>query len=151
MNLATMLIFIFLQLFTFPQMLVESCEEELYEDRAERHDFWSRLWLFFPPFLFPPKKRGKKKRRINIKNRDQKSCLTARSFMEAFCIFRLHTGLVFDEVNCTYNVLFIYIHHLYYVSNYRKFDENRLINEWARKILPKKTGITVSFDFVVFS
>ena len=28
---------------------------------------------FFSPFLFPPKKRGKKKRRMNSKNRDQES------------------------------------------------------------------------------
>ena len=47
-------------------------------DRAERNDLKSRLWLFFPPFLFPPKK-GKKKRRINSKNRDFKSSLSARS------------------------------------------------------------------------
>ena len=26
--------------------------------RTERHAFLSRLWLFFSPFLFPPKKRG---------------------------------------------------------------------------------------------
>ena len=39
-------------------------------DRAERHDLISRFWLSFSPFLFPPKKRGKKKRRINGKNRD---------------------------------------------------------------------------------
>ena len=30
-------------------------------DRAERHGFYPRLWLFFSPFLFPPKKRGNKK------------------------------------------------------------------------------------------
>ena len=30
-------------------------------DRAERHDLKSRLWLFFSPFLFPPKKGGKEK------------------------------------------------------------------------------------------
>ena len=35
--------------------------------------------LFFSPFLFPPKKEGKKKRRMNIKNRDQNSCLSTRS------------------------------------------------------------------------
>ena len=48
-------------------------------DQAERHYFCPRLWLFFFPFLFNPKKRGKKKRRMNSKNRDHKSCLSARS------------------------------------------------------------------------
>ena len=43
--------------------------------RAERHDLKSRLWLFFSPFFFPPKKRGKKKRRLNSKNCDFKLCL----------------------------------------------------------------------------
>ena len=38
-----------------------------------------RLLLYFSSFLFPPKERGKKKRRLNSKNRDQKSCLSARS------------------------------------------------------------------------
>ena len=27
----------------------------------ERHDLKSRLWLFFSPFLFPPKKEGRRK------------------------------------------------------------------------------------------
>ena len=31
------------------------------EDRAERYDLKSRLWLFFSPFLFPPKKQGERK------------------------------------------------------------------------------------------
>ena len=35
--------------------------------------------VIFLPFLFPPKKRGKKKRRMKSKNRDLKSCLSARS------------------------------------------------------------------------
>ena len=52
-----------------------------YFDRAEGYDFWPRLWSFFSPFLFPPRKRGKKKRRMNSKNRDQKSCLSARSII----------------------------------------------------------------------
>ena len=30
-------------------------------DRAERYDLKSRLWLFFSPFLFPPKKEGRRK------------------------------------------------------------------------------------------
>ena len=31
-------------------------------DWAERHDSWPRLWLFFSPFLFPPKKKeGRRK------------------------------------------------------------------------------------------
>ena len=39
-------------------------------DRAQMHDFWPRLWLFSSTFILPPKKRGKKKRRMNSKNRD---------------------------------------------------------------------------------
>ena len=49
------------------------------KNRAERNGLKSRLWLFFSPFFIPPKKRGKKKRRMNIKNRDFKSYLSARS------------------------------------------------------------------------
>ena len=52
---------------------------ELKIDKAEMYDFWPRLWLFYSPLLFSPKKRGKKKRRMNRKNGDQKSCLSARS------------------------------------------------------------------------
>ena len=52
-------------------------------DQTKRHDFWPRLWLFFSSFLFPPEKRGKKKRIMISKNRDQKSCLSARSFFFA--------------------------------------------------------------------
>ena len=36
-------------------------------DRAERYDLKSRLWIYFSPFLFPPKKRGKRKKRMNSK------------------------------------------------------------------------------------
>ena len=38
------------------------------------------IWIFFFPFLFPPKKRGMKKRRMKSKNHDKKSCLSAQSF-----------------------------------------------------------------------
>ena len=41
------------------------------------HDFG----YFFSPFFFSPKNIGKKKTRTNIKNRDQKSCLSARYAM----------------------------------------------------------------------
>ena len=51
-------------------------------DRAESHDLKSRLWLFFSPFLFPPKQRGKKKGRMNCKYREFKSCLSARSYKQ---------------------------------------------------------------------
>ena len=34
----------------------------LIQDDPERNDLRSRPWLFFSPSLFPPKKRGKKKR-----------------------------------------------------------------------------------------
>ena len=48
----------------------------MFYDRAERHPFWLRLWFFFSPFLFSPKKEGKENEQ---KNRDSKSCLSARS------------------------------------------------------------------------
>ena len=48
-------------------------------DQAEGHHFWQRLWLFCFPFLFPPKKRGKRKGEWSNKNNDQKSYLSARS------------------------------------------------------------------------
>ena len=52
----------------------------IFRDRAERHCFLPRLCLFFSPFLFPPIKRGRKKRRMNNQSRSQKQCLSARSF-----------------------------------------------------------------------
>ena len=42
----------------------------------------TQLWLFFFTFLFPSKKRGKKKRRMNSKIRDQKSCLYSWSYQK---------------------------------------------------------------------
>ena len=47
------------------RQVFQSFFNNLSVDRAKRHDFWPRLRLFFSPFHFPPKKRGKKKRRIN--------------------------------------------------------------------------------------
>ena len=64
--------------------------QPLYSDDPERHDLKSRLWLLFSPFLFPPKKRGKEKRRLNSKNRDFKSCLSgSTSTEEALCVLQL--------------------------------------------------------------
>ena len=59
--------------------LMIKCTKPYYQkkDRADRHDFWPRLWLFSSPFLFPPRKRGEKKRRMNRKH--QKSCLSSWS------------------------------------------------------------------------
>ena len=37
-------------------------------DDPERHELTTRLWLFFSPFLFPSKKREKKKRRMKSKS-----------------------------------------------------------------------------------
>ena len=58
---------------------LDLCNYAFMINRAERHDFSPPLWLLFSPFLFLTKKRGKKKRRFNSKNRDQKSYLYARS------------------------------------------------------------------------
>ena len=44
-----------------------------FTDQAERHGFWPRLWLFFSPFLFPPKKKRRKGEciaKIEIKSHD---------------------------------------------------------------------------------
>ena len=48
-------------------------------DGTERYDFWSRFLLLHSPFLFPPKKRGKRKGEWCSKNRDQKSYLPVSS------------------------------------------------------------------------
>ena len=50
-----------------------------FSDRAERYDFWPRLWLFCSSFLFSPKKKSEEKKENGSKNRDQQSCLSARS------------------------------------------------------------------------
>ena len=70
-------------------------------DRAERHDFRSILWIFFSHFLFPDKKRGKKKRRMNSQNRDQKTCLSARSFLRSddALTFGLNENLIINNQN----------------------------------------------------
>ena len=64
-----------------------------FPDRAERHDFWPRLWLFFPPFIFPPKKKREGKRRMKSKNRDQKA-------------FDGKKGMTFDHDFCYFIFLF---------------------------------------------
>ena len=50
--------------FAFPELhpkVGASVSDLLNFDRAGRHAFWGRLWLFFSPFLFPSKKIGTKK------------------------------------------------------------------------------------------
>ena len=49
-------------------------------DRAESYDLKSLLWLFFSTLNFPPKIKMVEEKKINSKNRDYKSCLSARSF-----------------------------------------------------------------------
>ena len=49
-------------------------------DETERYDFWTRFLLLHSPFLFPPKKRGKRKGEWCSKNRDQKSYLPVSSW-----------------------------------------------------------------------
>ena len=49
------------------------------KDGTERYDFWSRFSLLHSPFLFAPKKRGKRKGKWSSKNRDQKSYLSVPS------------------------------------------------------------------------
>ena len=73
---------------------------QIFGDRAERHDLKSRPWFFFSPFIFPPKQRGKKKKRMNTKNCDFKSCLFARSFSVKPCQFQaIQLGDELIEVN----------------------------------------------------
>ena len=90
-----------------------------YEDRAERHDFWPHFWFFFSPFSSLLTKRGKKKRRMNSKNLDQKACLSARSLW----IFGDFTILEFID-------FFFY--------------QDQFINEPVRKNLPNFQFLTPS-------
>ena len=78
-NNSTYKISIFVKIFKYICVrfsLFKPCHKK---DRVVKHDLKLRLWLFFPPFLVPPKNRRKKKRRMNSKNRGFKSCLSARS------------------------------------------------------------------------
>ena len=65
------------------------------------HSWSSRKALFFIttfvillPFLFPPNKRGKKKRRMNDQSRGKKWCVSARStfLWTNFCLCLLNTS-----------------------------------------------------------
>ena len=55
--------------------------------------FLPRHWLFFSPFLFPPNKRGKKKRRMNNESRDKKTM--------PFCSIKsvMITGFLTEKIN----------------------------------------------------
>ena len=90
-------------------------------DDPERNDLKSRLWLFFSPFLFHPKKRGEKKRRMNSKNRDFKSCLSKSSVQYCYhnignlndwmtpSLFRiLVVAILFSPTV----ILYLYPHHM---------------------------------------
>ena len=48
----------FIIYYPFKKMI--NMKKKKYLDRAERHD----VWLFFSPFLFPPKKKREEKRRM---------------------------------------------------------------------------------------
>ena len=72
----------FIILFFFPLFfgrIKKKGKNNQFSDGAERHDLKLRLWLFFSPFLFPLKTKRKKKMRMNIKNREFKSCLSSPS------------------------------------------------------------------------
>ena len=81
-------------------------------DQTERHDFWPRLWLFFSTFLFLPKKTEKKKRRMNSKNCDFNSCLSARSCKEVknynFCYCKVWSAITIEQKGKTQNHDFCY-------------------------------------------
>ena len=79
----------FLQIYIFLYMFI---------DKAERYDFWPWPWLFFSPFLFHLKKEG---RRMHIKNRAQKACLSARS-----CLFQINRSGLAKSIEQT-NIVFL--------------------------------------------
>ena len=66
---------------------------------------------YFPLFSSLLKK-GKKKGRMNIKNRDQKSCLSVRSFM--------HVCIISKKIDICYNY-FIAIHSLFIKKKFNAF------------------------------
>ena len=78
-----------------------SLNNELKWDQAERQDLKSHLFYSLPLFSSFLKKRGKKKGRMNSKNRDFKSCLSAwshssSSFRDRFGNFAIAKVVVFN-------------------------------------------------------
>ena len=53
------------------------------------------------------KKRGEKKRRMNSKNRDQKSCISARSFVVFQCIEKKLTFLLTQNVQIVLRIILL--------------------------------------------
>ena len=110
-------------------------------DRAERHD------LFFAPFSSLLKKRGKKKRRMNSINRDQKSCLSARSTfppyvqklrglsMDLYPFFKFFEKL-FGPTYCSLKITLLY------------FREERML-DYDSCIQPNKVNITIQIQLFI--
>ena len=104
-------------------------------DRAERHEFWPRLWLFFSPFLFPPKKRGEKKSRMNSKKRDQKSCLSARSF-------------TFFDNNQGWGFFLYKTHIICILSRIVNNTWSHFLRSWANRIESVFFLMLIEFNFI---
>ena len=93
-----------------------------WNDRAERHDFWSRflpliLLFFFPLFLGGKRKGGK-----NNKSCGQKSCLSARSYFENVILLKMCFGLLHFTM-ALYRKKKVFIMLFY----------QNLLKEWDRK------------------
>ena len=115
-------------------------------DRAERHEFWPRLCLFFSPFLFPPKKIGIQKMRMNSKNHDQKTCLSAQSINFSNTAIAILIISLFLLVKLLLFIFFARISYFHYFPFYSYCSSNYSNCKWLLLFLSLK-GDSNKFSF----
>ena len=86
-------------------------------DLAERHEFWTRLWILFFPSLL--KKEGRRKGEWISKNRDKRSCLSARSVKFKFQAIKIWLTQIFYNAILINNNLWLVSRKMLKLNNYK--------------------------------